>query len=311
MEYSHESVLLQESIEGLNIKENGIYVDGTLGGAGHSLEIAKRLRGDGLLIGIDQDQQAIENAKLKLQEYEGHVRLVHDNFKNIQQVLDNLGIDKIDGMLLDLGVSSHQLDTVERGFSYMQDTELDMRMDTSAAFTAKTVVNEYSEEELHRIIREYGEENWAKRIAKFIVEERKEREISKSGELVEIIKRAIPKKARDKGPHPAKRTFQAIRIEVNNELGIIEDTIKSVLPYLKENGRLVIITFHSLEDRIVKNTYKDLAKSCVCPPEFPICTCDKRSEIKIITRKPIVPSANELEANPRSRSAKLRIMEKR
>ncbi len=193
----------------------------------------------------------------------------------------------------------------------MQDTELDMRMDTSAEFTAKTVVNEYSEEELHRIIKEYGEENWAKRIAKFIVEERKEREISKSGELVEIIKRAIPKKARDKGPHPAKRTFQAIRIEVNNELGIIEDTIKSVLPYLKENGRLVIITFHSLEDRIVKNTYKDLAKSCVCPPEFPICTCDKQSEIKIITRKPIIPSANELEANPRSRSAKLRIMEKR
>ncbi len=311
MDYKHESVLLQECIEGLQINENGTYVDGTLGGAGHSMEIVKKLRGEGLLIGIDQDQQALENAKIKLHPYEKHVQLVHNNFKNIHKVLEELGINEIDGMLLDLGVSSHQLDTVERGFSYMQNTDLDMRMDTSAELTAKTVVNQYSEEELHRIIKEYGEENWAKRIAKFIVEERKVREINRSEELVSIIKRAVPKKARDKGPHPAKRTFQAIRIEVNNELGIIEDTIKSVLPYLKTTGRLAIITFHSLEDRIVKNTYKELAQSCICPKEFPVCTCDKRSEIKIITRKPIIPTEEELEHNPRSRSAKLRIMEKR
>ncbi len=311
MNYTHESVLLQESVQGLNIHDNGVYVDGTLGGAGHSLEIVKRLKGEGLLIGIDQDQQALENAKVKLESYKEHVRLVHNNFKNIQEVLEELEISEIDGMLLDLGVSSHQLDTAERGFSYMQDAELDMRMNTEGTVTAKTVVNQYSEDELCRIIKEYGEENWARRIAKFIVEDRKEKEITRSEELVGIIKRAIPKKARDKGPHPAKRTFQAIRIEVNNELGIIEDTIKSVLPYLKTKGRLVIITFHSLEDRLVKNTYKELAKSCTCPPEFPICTCDKRSEIKIITRKPILPSEEELEQNPRSRSAKLRIMEKR
>ena len=311
MNYKHESVLLQECIEGLQINENGTFVDGTLGGAGHSMEIVKRLTRNGLLIGIDQDQQALENAKIKLQPYEKHVQLVHNNFKNIHEVLEELEVNEIDGMLLDLGVSSHQLDTVERGFSYMQDTELDMRMDTSAELTAKIVVNQYSEEELHRIIKEYGEENWAKRIANFIVEQRKEKEITRSEELVNIIKHAIPKKARDKGPHPAKRTFQAIRIEVNNELGIIEDTIKSVLPYLKTKGRLAIITFHSLEDRIVKNTYKELAQSCICPKEFPICTCDKRSEIKIITRKPITPTEEELEHNPRSRSAKLRIMEKR
>ncbi len=311
MNYTHESVLLQECIEGLQIKENGIYVDGTLGGAGHSMEIVKRLSEKGMLIGIDQDLQALDNAKDKLQAFEQNVQLVHNNFKNIHEVLEALGVNEIDGMLLDLGVSSHQLDTVERGFSYMQDTELDMRMDTSAVLTAKTVVNQYSEEELHRIIKEYGEENWAKRIASFIVEERKEKEITRSEELVRIIKRAIPKKARNTGPHPAKRTFQAIRIEVNNELGIIEDTIKAILPYLKTEGRLAIITFHSLEDRIVKNTYKELANSCICPKEFPICTCDKRSEIKIITRKPILPSQDELENNPRSRSAKLRIMEKR
>ncbi len=311
MNYKHESVLLKECIEGLQINENGTYVDGTLGGAGHSIEIVKQLTGKGMLIGIDQDQQALENAKIKLQPYEKHVQLVHNNFKNIHEVLEDLEVHEIDGMLLDLGVSSHQLDTIERGFSYMQDTELDMRMDTSAELTAKIVVNQYSEEELHRIIKQYGEENWAKRIANFIVEERKNQEITRSEELVRIIKHAIPKKARDSGPHPAKRTFQAIRIEVNNELGIIENTIKSVLPYLKTKGRLAIITFHSLEDRIVKNTYKELAKSCICPKEFPICTCDKRSEIKIITRKPIIANEEELEHNPRSRSAKLRIMEKR
>lgn len=311
MNYNHKSVLLEECIEGLNIQEKGIYVDGTLGGAGHSLEIVKKLKGEGLLIGIDQDQQALENAKVKLQDFEENVHLVHNNFKNIQEVLENAGILEIDGMLLDLGVSSHQLDTVERGFSYMQDSKLDMRMNTESPITAKTVVNQYTEEELHRIIKEYGEENWAKRIAKFIVEYRKEKEITRSEELVTIIKKAVPKKARDKGPHPAKRTFQAIRIEVNNELGIIEDTIKSVVPYLKTKGRLAIITFHSLEDRIVKNTYRDLAKSCICPPELPICNCDKQSEVKVITRKPILPSKEELEQNPRARSAKLRIMEKR
>ncbi len=309
MEYQHTSVLLKECIDGLKIKKNGIYVDGTLGGAGHSEEILKHLSSEGSLIGIDQDPSALKNAEEKLKNY-SNFQAVHSNFHDIQNVLLDLSISGIDGLLLDLGVSSHQLDTPERGFSYMHDGELDMRMDTTSALTASEVVNTYNEDELTKIIKDYGEENWAKRIAKFIVEERKKKEISTSHELVEVIKKAIPAKARERGPHPAKRTFQAIRIEVNNELGIIKETIKSTVEVLNPVGRIVIITFHSLEDRIVKNTFKELASSCVCPPEFPVCTCGKESEGKIITRKPVLPSKEEIDCNPRSRSAKLRIFEK-
>lgn len=309
MEYQHTSVLLKECIDGLKIKKNGIYVDGTLGGAGHSEEILKHLSSEGSLIGIDQDPSALKNAEEKLKNY-SNFQAVHSNFHDIQNVLLDLSISGIDGLLLDLGVSSHQLDTPERGFSYMHDGELDMRMDTTLALTASEVVNTYNEDELTKIIKDYGEENWAKRIAKFIVEERKKKEISTSHELVEVIKKAIPAKARERGPHPAKRTFQAIRIEVNNELGIIKETIKSTVEVLNPVGRIVIITFHSLEDRIVKNTFKELASSCVCPPEFPVCTCGKESEGKIITRKPVLPSKEEIDCNPRSRSAKLRIFEK-
>ncbi len=309
MEYQHTSVLLKECIDGLKIKKNGIYVDGTLGGAGHSEEILKHLSSEGSLIGIDQDPSALKNAEEKLKNY-SNFQAVHSNFHDIQNVLLDLSISGIDGLLLDLGVSSHQLDTPERGFSYMHDGELDMRMDTTSALTASEVVNTYNEDELTKIIKDYGEDNWAKRIAKFIVEERKKKEISTSHELVEVIKKAIPAKARERGPHPAKRTFQAIRIEVNNELGIIKETIKSTVEVLNPVGRIVIITFHSLEDRIVKNTFKELASSCVCPPEFPVCTCGKESEGKIITRKPVLPSKEEIDCNPRSRSAKLRIFEK-
>jgi len=309
MEYQHTSVLLKECIDGLKIKKNGIYVDGTLGGAGHSEEILKHLSSEGSLIGIDQDPSALKNAEEKLKNY-SNFQAVHSNFHDIQNVLLDLSISGIDGLLLDLGVSSHQLDTPERGFSYMHDGELDMRMDTTSALTASEVVNTYNEDELTKIIKDYGEENWAKRIAKFIVEERKKKEISTSHELVEVIKKAIPAKARERGPHPAKRTFQAIRIEVNNELGIIKETIKSTVEVLNPVGRIVIITFHSLEDRIVKNTFKELASSCVCPPEFPVCTCGKESEGKIITRKPVLPSKEEIDCNHRSRSAKLRIFEK-
>lgn len=308
--FEHVSVLLKECIEGLNIKANGVYVDGTLGGAGHSRHIAERLAEGGRLIGIDQDENAIKAATENLKEYMDRVTLVRDNFSNLNEVLKDLGIDKIDGILLDLGVSSHQLDEAERGFSYMQDAPLDMRMDNRGDFTAKDVVNKYSEAELTRIIKEYGEDNWAKRIASFIVQYRQEREIETTHELVEIIKKAIPKGARKDGPHPAKRTFQAIRIEVNRELEIIEDTIQVATKHLNEGGRICIITFHSLEDRIVKNAYKKLSDPCTCPPQFPVCKCNSVKELEIITRKPIAPSEEELEFNPRSRSAKLRIAEK-
>lgn len=309
MEFKHVSVLRDEVIKGLNIKEDGIYVDGTLGGAGHSIEIVKRLK-NGRLIGIDQDENAIRKAKEVLKDYSDKVTIVHDNFENIKNIIKNLGVGKVDGVLLDLGVSSHQLDESERGFSYMQDAPLDMRMNRDNDFSAWDVVNHYSEEELHRVIKEYGEENWAKRIAKFIVEERNIKLIDTTLELVEIIKKAIPKGARKDGPHPAKRTFQAIRIEVNRELEIIKETIIDTTSQLAKGGRICIITFHSLEDRIVKETYKELYKDCVCPKEFPICKCDKVRELKIITRKPILPSKEELEENPRSRSAKLRVGEK-
>lgn len=309
MEFKHVSVLLDECIDGLDIKPDGIYVDCTLGGAGHSSEIIKRLSNKGLLIGIDQDEDALKAASERLKNYDNKI-LVHNNFHNIKSILDDLKIDKVDGILADLGVSSYQLDNPERGFSYMHDAPLDMRMDREAPFSAYDVVNDYSEEELHRIIKEYGEEKWAKRIANFIVKAREDKKIKTTFELVDIIKRAIPAKARREGPHPAKRTFQAIRIEVNGELRIIEQTILDGVDKLNIGGRMDIITFHSLEDRIVKNTYKKLEHPCTCPKEFPVCICHKVPKVKILTRKPMEATEEELEFNPRSRSAKLRIVEK-
>jgi 16S rRNA (cytosine1402-N4)-methyltransferase len=308
MTFHHRSVLFEEAIRGLDIKENGIYVDCTLGGGGHALAMARQSP-KGIIIGIDQDIDAIENFKKKHLEID-NVRVAHSNFKNIDEVLDSLNITLIDGALMDLGVSSYQLDNAERGFSYMQDAPLDMRMDRSQKVSARHIVNGYTEEELRRILQEYGEEKWAARIAQFIVEERKHAFIETTFQLVSIIKKAIPKGARREGPHPAKRTFQAIRIEVNKELDIIIETIEKLVTRMKPNGRLCIITFHSLEDRIVKNTFKELAKECVCPEGQPICTCEKQQSIRIITRKPMTPSNKEVEENPRARSAKLRIIEK-
>ncbi|EOU1703319.1 16S rRNA (cytosine(1402)-N(4))-methyltransferase RsmH [Clostridium perfringens] len=309
MEFKHVSVLLDECINALNIKEDGIYVDCTLGGAGHSSEIVKRLSSDGRLIGFDQDKDALKAAGERLKDYK-NVTYVHSNFYAIYDVLTDLGIDGVDGILMDLGVSSYQLDNGERGFSYMQDAPLDMRMNRENEFSAYEIVNTYSEEELYRIIKEYGEEKFAKRIAGFIVKNREEKNIETTLELVEIIKAAIPAKARREGPHPAKRTFQAIRIEVNKELEIISKTILDGVKKLNKGGRMAIITFHSLEDRIVKNTFKELANPCTCPSEFPVCVCNRKPEVKLISRKPIEASKEELEFNPRSRSAKLRIIEK-
>ncbi|GAA0091542.1 MULTISPECIES: 16S rRNA (cytosine(1402)-N(4))-methyltransferase RsmH [Paraclostridium] len=310
MEFHHVSVLLDECIDNLNIKPDGVYVDCTMGGAGHSKEIVKRLSKDGLFIGFDQDINAINTAKERLSEYSDRVKFVHSNFQNLKNELEKIGVYKVDGVLADLGVSSHQLDEADRGFSYMQDAPLDMRMDIRCSFSAYDVVNTYSEAELSKIIKDYGEDNWAKRIAKFIVEGRKEKNIETTGELVEIIKKAIPKKARIDGPHPAKRTFQAIRIEVNNELGVITEMIDDAASIMNEDGRICIITFHSLEDRIVKNAFRDLATDCICPPHIPICQCDKEALVKVITRKPILPTDKEIEENPRSRSAKLRVAER-
>lgn len=309
MNFEHVPVMLNEVLEGLNIKENGIYVDGTLGGAGHSVEIAKRLKG-GKLIGIDQDINAIKKAETVLAPYADRVTIVKNNFKNIKFVLADLNIEGVDGILLDLGVSSHQLDEESRGFSYQKDAPLDMRMDLSQEFSAWDVVNKYSELELEKILWDYGEEKWAKRIAEFIVEERKGRAIDTTLELVSVIKKAIPKGARQAGHHPAKKTFQAIRIEVNGELKILKDAIIDATRMLNVGGRICIITFHSLEDRIVKDTFKELYQDCICPKEFPVCVCDKKREINIVTRKPIVPGEDEIQTNSRSRSAKLRIAEK-
>ncbi|MEA3422702.1 MAG: 16S rRNA (cytosine(1402)-N(4))-methyltransferase RsmH [Bacillota bacterium] len=309
MEFSHYSVMLNEVVEGLKINPDGIYVDGTLGGAGHSVEIIKKLD-DGMLIGIDQDQDALKFARQKLNEYSGKFMLVHSNFSHIKEIIEDLEYEEVDGVLLDLGVSSYQLDTPERGFSYNQDANLDMRMNAEQPLTAYEVVNTYSLKELSDIIKEYGEDRWHYRIAQFIVNEREIKSIETTFDLVEVIKKAVPKGARKDGPHPAKRTFQAIRIEVNNELGIIENTIRDAVDKLKSGGRIVIITFHSLEDRLVKTTFNDLKKDCICPPEYPICICDHRAVVKVITRKPTIASMKELEFNPRSRSAKLRIAEK-
>lgn len=309
MDFKHISVLLNECIEGLKIKNDGIYVDCTLGGAGHSSVILQHLGENGRLIGIDQDKDALKAAGERLKDF-NNATLVHSNFENLKNVLDNLEIDGVDGILIDLGVSSYQLDNAERGFSYMQDAPLDMRMNREEEFSAYEVINTYTAEQLFRIIKEYGEEKFAKRIADFIVKAREEKPIETTFELVEIIKSAIPAKARREGPHPAKRTFQAIRIEVNRELAIISNTIKDGVEKLNKGGRMAIITFHSLEDRIVKKTYKDLTNPCTCPSSLPVCVCNNKPIVKIITRKPIEASEEELEYNPRSRSAKLRAIEK-
>jgi 16S rRNA (cytosine1402-N4)-methyltransferase len=292
----------------LNIKPDGIYVDATLGGGGHTYEILKRaVRGK--VIGIDQDDYAIERAKDRLEEFDNFVP-VKNNFRNIKEILKELNIEKIDGIVFDLGVSSFQLDIPERGFSYNYDMPLDMRMDKNQTTTARHVVNGYEEQELVRILRDYGEEKWAARIAKFIVQEREHEFIETTGQLVSIIKKAIPKQVRQEGSHPAKRTFQAIRIEVNKELEILENAIKDAVDCLNEGGRICVITFHSLEDRIIKNTFADLYKDCICPPEFPKCVCDHRRKLKIITKKPLIPSEEELIENRRAHSAKLRVGER-
>ncbi len=309
MEFKHISVLYEESIRALNVKDGGVYVDGTLGGGGHSFGILSQ-SSDCRLIGIDRDKDAIEAAKKRLEPFGGRVTLVKDNFCNIRQILRDRGIDKIDGAALDLGVSSYQLDNADRGFSYMHNAPLDMRMDTEDGLNAREVVNSYSEEELTRIFFDYGEEKWSKRIAEFITERRREKPIETTFELVGIIKAAIPKGARLDGGHPAKRVFQAIRIEVNGELKILDKAIRDFADCLKPKGRLAIITFHSLEDRIVKNAYRSLAEGCICPKDFPVCVCGHKPQVKIITRKPILPSEEEIKTNPRAKSAKLRAAEK-
>ena len=310
MEFKHKSVLLQECIDNLKINPDGIYVDGTLGGAGHSSEIVKRLSSKGLLIGIDRDEDALKAASEKLKEY-SNVKYVHGNHDEIKELLEGLGIEKVDGILLDLGVSSYQLDERNRGFSYMsEESELDMRMDQTQNLTAKKIVNEYSEEELVKIIFEYGEEKFARNISKKICEYRKNKEISTTGELVRIIENALPGFAKKEG-HPAKRTFQAIRIEVNNEIKPLYNTVQDSIDVLNEKGRLCIITIHSLEDRAVKNAYQDAKGKCICPGDLPYCVCGAKSKGEIITRKPILPTEEEQKENSRSRSAKLRVFEKR
>ena len=309
IEFSHRPVLLDECLEGLDIKPDGIYVDGTAGGAGHSREIAKRLK-NGLLVAIDQDETAVAVVKERLAEFGDRVRVVRSNFSEISKVCESLGIERIDGILLDLGVSSHQLDTAERGFSYMSDAELDMRMDKRNPLTARVVVNEYPEEKIKKILFEYGEEKFSAQIASSIIRAREKKEIETTAELAEIIKGAIPPKAREGGHHPAKRSFQAIRIEVNAELDVIEPTIRDAERLLAKGGRMAIITFHSLEDRIVKQTYASLATGCTCPREFPVCVCGNKPKIKIVNKKPIVSGQEELDINPRARSAKLRVAEK-
>lgn len=308
MEFKHCPVLLQECIEGLNIKKDGIYVDGTLGGAGHSSKIIKQLSSKGKLIGIDRDEEALLAAKERLKLY-SNMTYIHGNHDNIKELLQDIGISQVDGILLDLGVSSYQLDERTRGFSYMQDALLDMRMDKTQELTAETVVNQYTEEALAKIIEEYGEERFAKRIAQNIVLQRKNTPIQTTGQLVDIIKKSIPL-AKQKEGHPAKKTFQAIRIEVNNEIKPLKQTIEDCIACLKEKGRLCVITFHSLEDRAVKQVYTELEGRCTCPKDLPYCVCGYQSEGKIINKKPIIASQKEQKENPRSKSAKLRIFEK-
>lgn len=308
IEFNHIPVMLEECIENLKINPDGIYVDGTMGGAGHSYQIAKRLSKKGLLIGIDRDEEALKVARERLKEFD-NVKFVHDNHDNIKEAIENLNIDKVDGILLDLGVSSYQIDEKTRGFTYIQDGPLDMRMDKSQTLTAEEVVNNYKEEELAKIIYEYGEEKFSRRIAKNICEYRQQKRITTTGELVSIIEKSIPRIHGDKG-HPAKRTFQAIRIEVNDEIKPLYNTVMDSIEILKSKGRLCIITFHSLEDRSVKQAYSDSEGKCICPPGLPYCACGKKILGKVITKKPILPNDEELEQNSRSRSAKLRVFEK-
>ena len=310
MKFNHEPVLLKETIEALNIKENGIYVDCTVGGAGHSIEILKRIGDDGKLVAIDQDQNALMAATERLKDYKDQVYFIKCNYAYLGKILDELGIDLVDGVLMDIGVSSHQLDEGYRGFSYHQDAILDMRMDTNQELSAKDVVNTYSKEDLESIFWNYGEEKWGMRIAEFIIKARQEKEIETTFELVEIIKAAIPKKVRMQSKHPAKKIFQALRIEVNKELDVLETGINSAVDRLKKGGRLVVITFHSLEDRIVKNNFKELSTGMDYPKEIPIQFIEKTEKIKVITKKPIVATKEELEKNNRSRSAKLRVAER-
>ena len=310
MVFKHTSVLLEETVDGLNIKPDGIYVDGTLGGGGHAYEVCSRLSSKGRFIGIDQDEAAIEAAGARLRDFGERVTIVRSNYCDMKSQLQNLGIDKVDGIVLDLGVSSYQLDTAERGFSYRVDAPLDMRMDRRQEMTAKDIVNDYSEMDLFRIIRDYGEDKFAKNIAKHIVMEREKGPIETTGQLIEIIKRAIPMKFQKTAGHPAKRTFQAIRIELNRELEVLRDSLDDMIEILNKDGRICIITFHSLEDRIVKGIFKKNENPCTCPSHFPVCVCGNVSKGKVVTRKPILPVEEELEANSRSKSAKLRIFER-
>jgi len=310
LEFKHIPIMLNEVLEGLDIKPDGTYVDGTLGGAGHSSEIVKRLSDKGRLIGIDQDMDAIKASGERLKEYK-NVKIIHSNYVNMKNVLMDEGIDGVDGILLDLGVSSYQFDNKERGFSYREDAPLDMRMDREVPYTAQDIVNDYSQDELRRIISDYGEEKFAGRIAANIVNKRETKRIETTFELNDIIKDAIPAAARRKGGNPCKKTYQALRIELNKELMVLEDSLEDMIDMLKPNGRLCIITFHSLEDRIVKSAFRTAENPCICPPEFPVCTCGRVSKGKVITRKPIVANDEELEINPRSSSAKLRVFEKK
>ena len=312
MEFKHKSVLLEETIESLDIKPDGIYVDGTLGGAGHAFEVCKRLSNKGRFIGIDQDVDAIAAASKRLEVYKDKIKLdiVKSNYHEMAEVLANLGIDKVDGILLDIGVSSYQLDNAERGFTYKVDAPLDMRMDKSNPVTAKDIVNGYSEMELFRVIRDYGEDKFAKNIAKHIVMARNKKMIETTGELIEAIRAAIPSKIQATGGHPAKKTFQAIRIELNKELEVLEDSIDTMIDLLNDNGRLSIITFHSLEDRIVKNRFRDNENPCTCPKNFPVCVCGKKPKGKVVTKKPIIPSEEEIGDNKRSKSSKLRVFQR-
>lgn len=311
MEFVHKSVLLDETVNSLNVKPDGIYIDGTLGGGGHAYEVCRRLGEHGRFIGIDQDAEAIEAAGLRLASFGDKVTIVRSNYVDIDNILKSLNIEKVNGIMLDLGVSSHQLDTVERGFSYRENAPLDMRMDIRNEMTAKDIINNYSEMDLYRVIRDYGEDKFAKNIAKHIVNARKEKEIETTYELTDVIKAAIPMKVRMNGGHPAKKTFQAIRIELNKELDVLNNSIDKMIDLLADEGRLSIITFHSLEDRIVKTRFKTNENPCTCPPDFPVCVCGKKSKGKVITRKPIIPDEQEIEENKRSKSSKLRVFERR
>ncbi|MDE6949961.1 MAG: 16S rRNA (cytosine(1402)-N(4))-methyltransferase RsmH [Lachnospiraceae bacterium] len=311
MEFNHYSVLLEETIEQLHIKPEGIYLDGTLGGGGHAEAVLRRLAGKGHLFGVDQDEAAVAAASERLRPYGEKVTVIRENYRNAAAVLRQEGVEGVDGIVLDLGVSSYQFDTADRGFSYRYDTTLDMRMDSRNTLSAKEIVNGYTEKELFHVIKDYGEEPFAKNIAKHIVRERENKEITTTFELNEIIKNAIPAKMRQGGGHPSKRTYQAIRIECNHELEVLKDSLDEMIDFLRPGGRICIITFHSLEDRIVKNIFRTGENPCICPPEFPVCVCGRRSKGKVITKKPIFPSEEELENNSRSRSAKLRVFERK